>query len=224
MLIDGTTSQAPGSKGTDYRIHVTIDLLTLEFVDLTVTDKYIGESLNHYQVKPGDIVIADRGYSRHPQIVESMNAGADVIVRVHINSIQIQDLRNGTTASVWLYGKILYAIVLEKKVNRLSNPRWMNLDRVRKEAPWRILKMVKEKFNASVILVGAWHQERWEEALEVLRERPRRRKLQQIPQAAIELLAQTFNPVQPCGDGVVCELFNQEVKASTQTFIEQMAA
>lgn len=42
LVFDGSSIQAPGPKGTDYD-HIGIDLVTLEFTHLLITDQHTGE-------------------------------------------------------------------------------------------------------------------------------------------------------------------------------------
>jgi hypothetical protein len=61
LVIDGSTVQAPGATGTDHRLHLCMDLVSLEFVEVLVTDVHSGETLKHFTLGPGDVVVADRG-------------------------------------------------------------------------------------------------------------------------------------------------------------------
>src|SRR3954466_9490062 len=61
-LVDGTTVSAPGSQGTDWRVHLGFDLgsLTIDAVELTGAEG--GESLSRFQVGAREVLIGDRGY------------------------------------------------------------------------------------------------------------------------------------------------------------------
>ncbi len=61
ILIDGSTIQVPGADGTSYRLHIAIDLVKLELLQVKVTDEKQGESLDHYTLKNGDVVVIDQG-------------------------------------------------------------------------------------------------------------------------------------------------------------------
>lgn len=56
--------------------------MSLEFVEIKITDQHTGESLKHFALIAGDVVIADRGYSYAEPIVEAVNQGVDLIVRI----------------------------------------------------------------------------------------------------------------------------------------------
>jgi hypothetical protein len=78
---DGSSIQAPAATGTDYRLHIGIDLITLEFTHLLVTDKRTGESLKNYPLKKGDVAVVDRGYCHISTIYEKKKLGSDVMKR-----------------------------------------------------------------------------------------------------------------------------------------------
>jgi hypothetical protein len=91
-------------------------------------------------------------------------------------------------AEVWLHGKLLYALMLERRMRRQLGARWGWLDQERLGTWWRLWGMLKEEI--APIITGAlfWKAEAWESCLKVLAERPRRRKLQQLPPEAIDML------------------------------------
>jgi hypothetical protein len=82
IAYDGTTLECPGATGTDYRLHLGIDLATLRFHEIHVSDTTMGESLKHYHLQPGDVALVDQGYCSHSGIFDVVyDKGADVIVR-----------------------------------------------------------------------------------------------------------------------------------------------
>ena len=80
-MIDGTTVQAPGATGTDYRLHVALDLVNLELRQVEVSTDKVGESLAHFQWQEGDVVLIDRGYNQPKTLVAFIDQGADVVLR-----------------------------------------------------------------------------------------------------------------------------------------------
>lgn len=82
LVIDGSHVQGPGAQGTQYRLHICMDVVQLQFVALTVTDQHPGESLVHFPLGPGDSALADRGDGYAPPIVETVRQQADVILRM----------------------------------------------------------------------------------------------------------------------------------------------
>ena len=80
-VIDGSSVEAPGADGTDYRLHLRLDLVSLTFLELVVTDAHTAESLRHFTLGAGDIALVDRGYCQPAALVETHQQGADWIVR-----------------------------------------------------------------------------------------------------------------------------------------------
>ena len=81
ILIDGSTVQAPGAKGTSYRLHLGWDWLTQTMVEMRVTDVRTGESLQLYAIQAGDVVLADRGYARFKDCAYVLDKGGNLIIR-----------------------------------------------------------------------------------------------------------------------------------------------
>ena len=81
ILIDGSTVQVPGARGTSYRIHLGWDWVTQTIVELRITDAKTGESLKLYEIQAGDVVTADRGYARYNDLSYVLGKGGDVIIR-----------------------------------------------------------------------------------------------------------------------------------------------
>ena len=89
LVIDGSSSQGPGATGTHYRLHICLDLVTLALPQRRITDTPPGERLKHWRWAPGDVAVADRGY-RHPEaMAPTVQAGADLLVRLHPHSVPL---------------------------------------------------------------------------------------------------------------------------------------
>ncbi len=63
VVIDARSIQAPGATGTEYSLHISMDLVTLEFIEILVTDVHTGETLKHFALREGDVAVTDRGYA-----------------------------------------------------------------------------------------------------------------------------------------------------------------
>jgi hypothetical protein len=87
LVVDGSTVQAPGARGTHYRVHVCVDLARVRVVGVVVTDVHVGESLTLFDVRPGDWVLADRGYSKVPAIIAVHDTGAQLVVRLNHGAV-----------------------------------------------------------------------------------------------------------------------------------------
>ncbi|MEK7807301.1 MAG: transposase [Chloroflexota bacterium] len=309
LVIDASTVQAPGATGTDHRLHLCMDLVSLEFVQVLVTDVHSGETLKHFALGPGDVVVADRGYAQPQGLSAAVKQGAELIVRLKPFSVvlctptgqplalgdalkrqkaatirtlpvvirsacgqhevrgwvhayrlsaeqanrarqkcrqrhktgqpqaetlflagwvlvfttlapavlsaqtilavyrcrwqvemaikrwksvlAVDALRakaNSPLAEVWLHGKLLYALMLERRMRRTLGDSWGRLDGERVGTWWRVWGMLQDVIAPLITGALFWPEEAWEACLKVLAERPRRRKLQQLPPAAIDLL------------------------------------
>jgi len=91
--IDATTVQGPASKGTDWRIHYTLDLLSLHCDWHELTDCHGGESLMRVPVHKGDVFLADRAYMSPRGVGRVVKAGGDLVVRLRWNHSWMLDGR-----------------------------------------------------------------------------------------------------------------------------------
>lgn len=306
IVIDGSSIQAPGAKGTDHRLHIAMDLRTLEFLEILVSDVHTGETLKHFTLGAGDVAMADRGYAHAQGMGEAVKCGAALLVRLNPFSVVLSTPRgqplsltgalkrqplettrtlevvlqsacgqhevrgwvhayrlnaeqagrarqkcrqrhkkgtptteslflagwvlvfttlapavlaapiiivlyrcrwqveiaikrwksvldvdalrakaNSPLAEVWLHGKLLYAVMLERRMRRKLGEAWGHLDQERTATWWRVWGMLKEEIAPMITGAFFWKDAAWEACLKVLAERPRHRKLQQLPPEVI---------------------------------------
>ena len=91
-IVDATTASIPGSKGTDYRVHLGFDLRSLQIDRIEVTGAEGGESYTRLKLEPGDLILADRGYCHRRGLAAVRQAGADFLVRINWQNLPLQDL------------------------------------------------------------------------------------------------------------------------------------
>ena len=308
-MIDASSIQAPGATGTDHRLHIAMDLVSLQFLEVFVSDVHTGETLKHFTLAPGDVAVADRGYAHCQGMSAAIQQGADLIVRLNPFSVVLCDAvgvplelcavlkrqpmetlrtlavalcatggqhevrgwvhayrlnaehanrarhkcrqghKKGTPtaeslllagwvlvfttlapavlsaqtimalyrcrwqveiaikrwksvldvdalrakahsplAAVWLHGKLLYALMLERRMRRQLGDRWGRLDQERVGTWWRVWGMLKDEIAPMITGALFWKEDAWAACLKVLMERPRRRTLQQLPPAALDVL------------------------------------
>jgi hypothetical protein len=311
VVIDASSIQAPGATGTDHRLHIAMDLLSLQFIEVLVSDVHTGETLKHFTLRPGDVAVTDRGYAQCQGMSAAVTQGADLIVRLNPFSVVLGDAagvplelcaalkrqhtetlrtlavtlrsaggqhevrgwvhayrlnveqanrarhkcrqghKKGTPnaeslflagwvlvfttlspavltaqtimalyrcrwqveiaikrwksvldvdalrakaasplAAVWLHGKLLYALMLERRMRRQLGDRWGRLDHERLGTWWRVWGMLKDEMAPMITGALFWQEDAWVACLKVLAERPRRRKLQRLPPAALDILYQ----------------------------------
>ena len=310
VVVDGSTVQGPGAKGTEHRLHIMMDLLKLELLFVEVTDNRTGEGLQRYPLQEGDVVVADRGYNQPQRIIELSEQGILAVIRLNPHAMPLAyrdgenqgksldihaylkqtdadevclpvwlgkpgnavegwvhacrlppvqaeaarrrcrqgnkktpgrktlflagwvlvfttvppNLLNTKTvlalyglrwqvellikrlksvldldalrakqksqlAKVWLHGKLLYALVVERQARGRFGEQWASLDQEKRPATWwRLWKMVRTEMAAWISCSAYWKAENLEDCQKVLRERPRQRKLQTFPRRIRGLL------------------------------------
>ncbi len=87
--IDATSICHPGADRTNWRLHVGYDVARGQVDEVELTDDSGAESLRRFAFRPGEIVLADRGYARPRDLRPVIEAGADLIVRVGWNSLRL---------------------------------------------------------------------------------------------------------------------------------------
>jgi len=319
LVVDGSSLQGPGAKGTDFRLHLALDLVTLTLHEIQVTGFEQGEKLSRFRFEKGDLVIADRGYNHPSEILELAAQGISTVVRLlptamplyhrqaeqeltDIKTAERLDLarylqrvasdcvsipvwlctknlagqgsvhalrlppdaaetarrrcrqqaqRKGRTPSpetlylagwlmvfstvpsalldgatllklyrtrwqielvfkrlksvlnldqlrakqgsllgdLWLNGKLLYALVIENHLHKHYGSDWNRLDQNRPASSWRFLKITRSWIDTWILETHRWRLENLLACFEVVKERPRQRKLQTLPTEVIRLMA-----------------------------------
>ncbi len=88
-VVDGSMVSEPGSTGSDWRIHYSINLLSLRCDEVTVTKPKVGESLKNFQVNPGDVLMADRAYAVALGIEHVAGNGGYVLLRMNLTNLPL---------------------------------------------------------------------------------------------------------------------------------------
>jgi hypothetical protein len=91
-LVDGSTVSVPGSGGSDWRLHARYEPARGRFTDLAITQAKTAEALCCTAVRPGDVLVADRGYARVRNFVHARDNNADFITRIGWRSVRLFDL------------------------------------------------------------------------------------------------------------------------------------
>jgi hypothetical protein len=68
-----------------------MDLQTLRFLEVLVSDVPTGETRKHFPLRAGDIAVAERGYAHAQGMSEAVTQGAEVVVRLHPCSVVLWD-------------------------------------------------------------------------------------------------------------------------------------
>jgi DDE family transposase len=90
-LVDGSTVSGPGSDGSDWRLHARYEPARGCFTDLLITEAKTAEALCCVAVRPGDVVVQDRGYARLRNFAHARANGAHFITRIGWQSLKLFD-------------------------------------------------------------------------------------------------------------------------------------
>jgi hypothetical protein len=80
--LDATCLQEPGSTGTDWRLHYSLKLPELVCDFFEITDASGAEHLRRIPIAAGDVVLADRAYSRRSGVAAILEAGGEIVGRL----------------------------------------------------------------------------------------------------------------------------------------------
>lgn len=103
-LVDATHLRSWNRNGESRRLHCSYDLLAKRLEQVVLTDQHVGEGLRHFQGQAGDVFIGDSAYCRRQAIMDQLDAGIDVLTRLHWSSTPLLQA-DGTTPfdlSAWL--------------------------------------------------------------------------------------------------------------------------
>lgn len=88
-IIDGSSVQEPGSTGSNWRIHYSIGLPSLQCSEVHVTSPQVGESFKRFVVSPGDLFVGDRGFAHRAGIGHVIDGGGNVLVRMNLTNLPL---------------------------------------------------------------------------------------------------------------------------------------
>jgi len=93
--IDATDVQEPGDTGTSWRIHYSIRLPELVCDHYELTDEKGGEKLGRFAFAPGELILADRGYSHRAGAAHVLQSGAELLLRWNPTVFPVQRAGGG---------------------------------------------------------------------------------------------------------------------------------
>lgn len=91
-VVDASTISVPGSTGTDWRLHMGVDLESSRITSVELTGPEGGETLVRHEAEPGLVFLVDRGYSHRRGVATVMDKSADVVVRLNWQNFPLEDL------------------------------------------------------------------------------------------------------------------------------------
>lgn len=108
-----------------------------------------------------------------------------------LGAARVRAKRGSPLALVYLGGKLLFALVVERRaMARLGNA-WTQMLPGRQATWWRVWKLLAQEVIAAVLNSAAWEAWDWHAVLRALGERHRHRPLQVVPPALAQWLRPT---------------------------------
>ncbi len=90
-IVDASCINRDGVSGTDQRLHLSFGLDRFCIDSVELTDSSGGETLKRFDVQPGDVLIADRGYSHRGGVAYVVEQGGDVVVRINWQNFPLRN-------------------------------------------------------------------------------------------------------------------------------------
>jgi hypothetical protein len=87
--VDATVISEPGSTGTDWRLHYSLNLSDLQCDFFEITDVRGGETWRRVPVSPGDVLLGDGIYGTPTGVAHVLRAQGQVIARVNHNALPL---------------------------------------------------------------------------------------------------------------------------------------
>jgi hypothetical protein len=87
--VDSTMVMEGGRTGSQWRIHYALNLADLRCDFFQLTAQHVGESLAHFPVQKGDLLVGDRGLAHAAGIVSVLRRGGDVLVRTNLHNLPL---------------------------------------------------------------------------------------------------------------------------------------
>lgn len=93
-VVDGSVVKEPGKTGSQWRLHYSLRLPSLECDEFILTPAHglgNGDRLGRFQFRPGELILADAGYSKPPGLAAVHHKGAYVCVRLNPFTLTLLD-------------------------------------------------------------------------------------------------------------------------------------
>ena len=108
-----------------------------------------------------------------------------------LQAARVRAKRGSPLALVYLAGKLLFALLVERRaLARLGNE-WTQMLGVRHATWWRTWNLIAKEVQAAVLDTASWSAWDWPAVLRALAERPRHRQLQVLPPVVADWLRTT---------------------------------
>jgi Transposase DDE domain len=93
-LVDGSVVKEPGKTGSQWRLHYSLSLPSLECDEFILTPahgKGNGDRLGRFHFQAGELILADAGYSNPPGVAAVHRKGAQICMRLNPRTLPLFD-------------------------------------------------------------------------------------------------------------------------------------
>src|SRR5947209_11978790 len=91
LLIDATRFKTPGGTGDDLRLHQSYELRAGRMEQVQLTDRHQAESLRHFQLQAGDVVVTDAGYPVDSSVEWTRQSQSVLLQRTAASQLHLED-------------------------------------------------------------------------------------------------------------------------------------
>jgi len=93
--VDASTVSEPGSTGTDWRLHYSLELFGLRCDQFILTEPNVGESFKNFDMGRDDLIIGDRAYGRLQGLWHVRRKGGEFLVRLRNKAFPLYNPKSG---------------------------------------------------------------------------------------------------------------------------------
>src|SRR5436305_3268827 len=91
LLIDATRFKTPAGTGDDVRLHQSYDLRAGRMEQVQLTDRHQAESLSHFELRTGDLVVTDAGYPVGSSVELTQQRQSVLLQRTAPSQLHLED-------------------------------------------------------------------------------------------------------------------------------------
>jgi hypothetical protein len=93
-VVDGSVVKEPGKTGSQWRLHYSLRLPSLECDEFILTPAHgegNGDRLGRFHFRTGELILADAGYSKPPGVAAVHHKGAHICMRLNPRTLPLFD-------------------------------------------------------------------------------------------------------------------------------------
>lgn len=104
--VDASVICEPGSTGTDWRVHYSLELYGLRCDEFHVSGPRVGESFARFQIFPGDLMLGDRAYGHLKGFRYVLGKGGHFLTRLRNKAFSLRDFGGNALSLSGLVGSL----------------------------------------------------------------------------------------------------------------------